>query len=132
MIIVMRVWHARAQVLPVVIGVLGSVPKKLTMFLERMGIPTTTHEMQKSALLGSVGIIRKDKLLQQKRQTFATNYQIWMTENNNAISNITHEASSTKKPELLKISHNFMYMDRHTLESIYFTYLQSFQSTKLL
>ena len=37
-----------------------------------------------------------------------------------------------KKPELLKISHNFMYMDRHTLESIYFTYLQSFQSTKLL
>ena len=48
----------RAQVLPVFTGALGSVPKKLKMFLERMGIPTTAHEMQKSALLGSIGEIR--------------------------------------------------------------------------
>ena len=54
----MRMWHVRAKGLPVGIGALGSVPKKLKMFLERMDIPTTTHEMQKSELLGSVGIIR--------------------------------------------------------------------------
>ena len=66
MIIVMRIWYARAQVLPVVIGVLGSVPKKLTMFLERMGIPTTAYETQESALLGSVGIIRKTNFYSKK------------------------------------------------------------------
>ena len=49
----------RAQVLPVVIGTLASVPKKLKMFLERMGILATAHEMQKSALLGSVAVIRR-------------------------------------------------------------------------
>ena len=45
--------------MPVVVGALGSVSKKLAGHLEQLGIKNRTRTMQKSALLGSAHILRK-------------------------------------------------------------------------
>ena len=45
---------------PVVEGALGSVTKKLAGHLEQLGIEDRTRTMQKSALLGSAHILRKE------------------------------------------------------------------------
>ncbi|XP_068723790.1 uncharacterized protein [Montipora capricornis] len=54
-----RMWKSRTKVVPVVVGGLGSVSKKLTGHLEQLGIKDRTRTMQKSALLGSACILRK-------------------------------------------------------------------------
>ena len=54
-----RIWKSRTKVVPVVVGALGSVSKKLTGHLEQLGIKNRTRTMQKSALLGSAHILRK-------------------------------------------------------------------------
>ena len=54
-----RIWKSRAKVVPVVVGALGSVSKKLAGPLEQLGIKNRTRTMQKSALLGSAHILRK-------------------------------------------------------------------------
>ena len=46
-------------IMPVVVGALGSVSKKLAGHLEQLGIKNRTRTMQKSALLGSAHILRK-------------------------------------------------------------------------
>ena len=54
-----RIWKSRTKVVPVVVGALGSVSKKLAGHLEQLGIKDQTRTMQKSALLGSARILRK-------------------------------------------------------------------------
>ena len=53
------IWKSRTKVVPVVVGALGSVSKKLAGHLEQLGIKNRTRTMQKSALLGSAHILRK-------------------------------------------------------------------------
>ena len=45
--------------MPVVVGALGSVSKKLAGHLEHLGIKDRTTTMQKSAILESAHILRK-------------------------------------------------------------------------
>ena len=57
-----RMWGysaAKVEVIPIVIGALGSIPKKLTHFLEQLDIRTDMRVLQKSALLGTAHILRK-------------------------------------------------------------------------
>ena len=56
---IQRIWKSRTKVVPVVVGALGSVSKKLAGHLEQLGIKNGTRTMQKSALLGSAHILRK-------------------------------------------------------------------------
>ena len=58
-IIIIIIWKSRTKVVPVVVGALGSVSKKLAGHLEQLGIKNRTRTMQKSALLGSAHILRK-------------------------------------------------------------------------
>ena len=54
-----RIWKSRTKVVPVVVGALGSVSKKLAGHLEQLGIKDRTRTIQKPALLGSAHILRK-------------------------------------------------------------------------
>ena len=54
-----RIWKSRTKVVPVLVGTLGSVSKKLAGHLEQLGSKDRTRTMQKSAHLGSAHILRK-------------------------------------------------------------------------
>ena len=54
-----RIWKSRSQVVPVVVGALGSVSQKFAGHLEQLGIRDRTRTMQTSALIGSAHILRK-------------------------------------------------------------------------
>ena len=56
---IMRLWNVKAKVIPIVVGALGSIPKKLKEHLKSLGLPGDIHCIQKSALLGTAGILRK-------------------------------------------------------------------------
>ena len=50
-------WTLRqVEVVPVVVGALGAVPKKLKGFLEKIGIVIPVEVLQKTSLLGSARI----------------------------------------------------------------------------
>ena len=51
--------NKKTFVIPIVIGVLGSIPKRLHSFAEKLGIRNDFMIWQKSALLGTAGILRK-------------------------------------------------------------------------
>ena len=55
-----RIWESRTKVVPVVVGALASVSKKLAGHLEQLGIKDRTRTMQKSTFLGSAHILRKE------------------------------------------------------------------------
>ena len=54
-----RMWNVSCKVVPVIIGALGSTPKRLESFLRQIGIQFDIGALQKSALLGSANILRK-------------------------------------------------------------------------
>ena len=54
-----RVWNMEKEVVPVVTGALGFIPKNLHRHLERLGIKVHVPTMQKSALLGTAYILPK-------------------------------------------------------------------------
>ena len=57
---VKRLWDLRkVQVVPIVIGALGSVTNDLDVWLEKIGITIKTAFLQKTALLGTARILRK-------------------------------------------------------------------------
>ena len=56
---VSKLWKVKAQVIPVVIGALGSMPETLDDWLKKIGIETKKNEIQKSVILGSAQILRK-------------------------------------------------------------------------
>ena len=54
-----RMLNKKTFVIPIVIGALGSIPKRLHSFAEKLGIRNDFMIWQKSALLGTAGILRK-------------------------------------------------------------------------
>ena len=55
-----RMWGIRkVQVVPAVIGALGSVPKGFDKWIEKLDIQCNIVDMQKTALLGTARILRK-------------------------------------------------------------------------
>ena len=54
-----RTWRAKTKVIPVVVVVLGVIPKNLSGDLKEIGIPNRVRTLQKSALLGTTTIVRK-------------------------------------------------------------------------
>ena len=54
-----KLWGMRVIVIPIVIGTLGTTPKKLKKRLEDIGIETRVTELQKTVILHSARILRK-------------------------------------------------------------------------
>ena len=54
-----KLWGMRVTVIPIVIGTLGTTPKKLKKRLEDIGIETRVTELQKTVMLHSARILRK-------------------------------------------------------------------------
>ena len=54
-----KLWGMRVIVIPIVIGTLGTTPKKLKKRLEDIGIETRVTELQKAVILHSARILRK-------------------------------------------------------------------------
>ena len=55
-----RMWGIRkVQVVPVVIGALGSVTKRFDKWIEKLDIQCNFVDMQKTALLGTARVLRK-------------------------------------------------------------------------
>ena len=55
-----KLWGIRQQeVVPVVVGALGAVSKRLDTWLDKLGITIRTGLLQKTALLGTARILRK-------------------------------------------------------------------------
>ena len=53
-------WNIRSiKVILVVVGTLGSTSKKLKKYIEELGVVINTALLQKTALLGTVRILRK-------------------------------------------------------------------------
>ena len=55
---VRKVYKVRTEIVPIVIGALGTVPKRLEGYLKRLGVPDTIGILQTSALLGTVRILK--------------------------------------------------------------------------
>ena len=54
-----RLWKLKmVEVVPLVIGALGSVTKGFERWIEKLGIPLNVGVMQKTALLGTARILR--------------------------------------------------------------------------
>ena len=54
-----KMWGMRTQVIPVVMGALGTVPKRLEKYLESLGVRTPIELIQRTALLGTARILRQ-------------------------------------------------------------------------
>ena len=54
-----RMWEVKTNVVPIVLGALGTVLLRLKGNLKGIGVDTSISLIQKSALLGSARIIRK-------------------------------------------------------------------------
>ena len=73
-----RMWTLnQVEVIPIVVGALGTVSKRLEGFLEKIGTVIPTEMLQKTVLLGTARIIRrvmdtKDMQLQDLRLRVAT------------------------------------------------------------
>ena len=55
---VRRLHHVKTKVIPIVIGALGTVPKRLPKYLEDPGIADLIGCLQTTALLGTQRILR--------------------------------------------------------------------------
>ena len=55
---VRRLHHVKTKVIPIVIGALGTVPKRLPKYLEDLGIADVIGCLQTTALLGTQRILR--------------------------------------------------------------------------
>ena len=53
-----RIHKVRTEIIPIVIGALGTVPKRLPKFIARLGIPDVIRCLQTAALLGTQRILR--------------------------------------------------------------------------
>ena len=56
----MRMWNLQsAQVIPIIVGALGGLTRKLGDWVGKLGITLQTAFLQKTALLGTARIMRK-------------------------------------------------------------------------
>ena len=49
----------KTEVIPIVVGALGMISKKLDMWIKKIGINIKIETLQKSTLLGSARILRR-------------------------------------------------------------------------
>ena len=56
---VQKLWNIRTIVVSIIIGALGTTPKKLSKRLEDLGIETRIVELQKTVIIYSARILRK-------------------------------------------------------------------------
>ena len=49
----------KTEVIPIVIGALGMISKKLDMWIKKIGVNIKTEALQKSTLLGTARILRR-------------------------------------------------------------------------
>lgn len=54
-----RLWGVRCSVVPVVVGALGTIPKRLKSYMALLDINLSVETIQKSAILGTARILRK-------------------------------------------------------------------------
>ena len=54
-----RLWGVRCLVVPVVIGALGTIPKRLSSYMALLDIHLSVETLQKSAILGTARILRR-------------------------------------------------------------------------
>ena len=54
-----RLWNKQVEIVPVIIGALGTIPKSLQTNLDKLGVKITPGILQKSVLLGTANIIRR-------------------------------------------------------------------------
>ena len=54
-----RLWNKQVEIVPVIIGALGTIPKSLQTNLDKLGVKITPNILQKSVLLGTANIIRR-------------------------------------------------------------------------
>ena len=54
-----KLWNMNLQVIPIIIGALGTIPKDLHQRLKEIGIETKIVELQKTVILNSARILRK-------------------------------------------------------------------------
>ena len=52
-------WKIRVEVIPAVVGSLGTIPRALENHLEEIGCDVKVELLQKAALLGTARILRK-------------------------------------------------------------------------
>ena len=53
-----KIYKVQTEIVPIIIGALGTVPKRLEGYLKKLGIPDVIGGLQTSALLGSVRILK--------------------------------------------------------------------------
>ena len=51
-------YHVKTEIIPIIIGALGTVPKRLGGYLDKLGIPDIIGSMQVAALLGTQRILK--------------------------------------------------------------------------
>ena len=56
---IQRIWQMKTEVTPVVVGVLGTVKKRMVENIKKVSERATVTETQKICLLGSARILRK-------------------------------------------------------------------------
>ena len=54
-----KIWNVKVNIIPLVIGSLGAIPKQFGNRLKQIGITTGTAQVQKTVLLGTGRILRK-------------------------------------------------------------------------
>ena len=57
---IMRIWEMnKVEVIPIVVGALGVVTKKIQKWLKKIGVEIRTELLQKTTLLGTARILRR-------------------------------------------------------------------------
>ena len=54
-----KLWKLKTEVVPVVVGSLGTISHNLKFYLKKIDIPIVTSCFQKTAILGTVFILRR-------------------------------------------------------------------------
>ena len=54
-----RLWHKPVEIVPIIIGALGTIPRSLKMNLEELGTDVAPGLLQKSVVLETPHIIRR-------------------------------------------------------------------------
>ena len=55
-----KIWNVKVKIIPLVIGSLGAIPKQFGNRLKQIGITAQTAQVEKTVLLGTGRILRKD------------------------------------------------------------------------
>ena len=54
-----KIWNVKVNIIPLVVGSLGAIPKQFGNRLKQIGITVGTGQVQKRVLLGTARILRK-------------------------------------------------------------------------